>query len=334
MQATSLIQLEEITKLDSKNIDLIGHVIASYPNKQDCLQIASGILKAGATHLEVQFPFVDGSADGPIIQDASNKSVENGFKVEEGFEIIESLAKNYPDKKIIAMLYANIIYSYGLEEFLKRLYKANCYGVIIPDFTFKQEDFNLRKLCKKYKIHFIELVAQSTSKKRLKQISRSSSPFIYAIARAGITGAKTNIDKNIISYIKTLKKHIKKPIFLGFGICEFSQIQALRNLVEGVVVGSYFVLCVNKFILESKDSTKNTASKKDIKESIKESSSIIESKAKIRQLAKLKKEASYNIQKDNLQIKQSLQEDLKDYICEVKDLQTHMYLSAKSLFGL
>lgn len=238
-------------------IELMGHIVAGYPSIDACLKAGVGILRGGANFLEVQFPFSDGNADGLLIQNASDYSIKHGFSARHGFIVLRELCKT--NKHILVMTYANIILNYGVSAFIDELKKAGAYGLIVPDFSFGQDDFNLRYLCYENNLHFIELIAPLTPVKRVREIAcGSAAPFIYVIARNGITGATTALNNEVLEYIESINEICRlegKEIMLGFGINDSSQVARLRGKIYGVVAGSYFVNEINKNI-ESSDLTK------------------------------------------------------------------------------
>ena len=237
------------TIMKTKQIELMGHIIAGYPSIQACLQAGSGILKGGANFLEVQFPFSDGNADGNLIQDASDYSIKHGFTTKQGFTIIEKLAEN-TSRHILAMTYANIIFKYGIKDFIKRLKESGAYGLIAPDFVYGENDLGLREECLKHEIYFIELIAPFSKDSRIKEIaSNTHSPFVYVVARSGLTGSSTEINDGLLAYIENVSKICAmegKKIMVGFGINHKNQISALLGKVYGVVVGSHFVNIINE----------------------------------------------------------------------------------------
>lgn len=234
-----------------QKLELMGHVVAGYPNKQACLCAATGILRGGAKYLEVQFPFSDGNADGTLIQNASDYSLQHGFLPQHGFTIIETLVRN-TGRHILAMTYANIVLQYGVQEFVLELKRCGAYGVIIPDFGFGEEDFGMRSLCEEHGLYFIELIAPLTPHKRIKEIARSThAPFLYVVARAGLTGQQTIINREVLEYVEDVAEICsleEKEIMVGFGINHASQLALLQHKVYGVVAGSYFVDIINQNI--------------------------------------------------------------------------------------
>lgn len=220
---------------------LMGHIIAGYPNLESSFYAALGICKAGASYLEVQFPFSDPNADGPIIEKACNVSIKNGFKVAQGFELLHSLSAQVSTKLLI-MTYANIIFSYGIERFLQEAKKSRVWGIIVPDLP-PESDENLRALASKIQICVISLIAPKATQNRIHYLSQISDEIVYVVARSGTTGAKTKIDSELAKWIGFVKTNCKKPIALGFGINSNEQVCEIKKTgeVEIIVAGSYFV---------------------------------------------------------------------------------------------
>lgn len=249
---------------ERKTPKLMGHIIAGYPNFNLSLSSALGICYAGASYLEIQFPFSDPNADGVVIEEACDKSLTQGFKVSSGFELVSAIhstlqqAQNVQTKLII-MTYANLIYHYGIESFVKKASECGTWGIIVPDLTIECDEM-LRYFAKKHKIAIISLIAPKTSTSRMKKIDKLSDEIVYVVARAGITGAKTHFDKHFFKYLKNVRKCCKKPIALGFGINTYEQVLALGNKVDIIVAGSYFVRFITELstqVLSEKDYEKN-----------------------------------------------------------------------------
>ncbi|RDU64213.1 tryptophan synthase subunit alpha [Helicobacter didelphidarum] len=232
-----------------ERLELMGHIVAGYPSISACLHAGRGILRGGANLLEVQFPFSEGNADGVLIQDASNQSIKHGFTPKHGFTIIDNLVRS-TSKHILAMTYANLIISYGIKEFVETLKHLGAYGLIVPDFSFGQDDFGLRELCVKNNIYFIELIAPLTPRRRIHEIAMyTNAPFLYVITRNGLTGNQTQINHEVLEYIEEVNaicELASKKIMVGFGINNPIQLTSLANKVYGVIAGSYFVDIINQ----------------------------------------------------------------------------------------
>lgn len=218
---------------------LMGHIVGGYPDKDSSIQVGLGIIEGGASFLEVQFPFSDPNADGPIIENACNEALKRKISIEDGFDIVQTLAKK-TKAKILIMTYANIAYTYGIESFVRKAKSCGAKGLIIPDLVMENDE-DLRKISQKYDIDVVELITIGMSEKRIKKLSKTSCEFVYVVARSGITGNKTEINQEVLDWINFVKSHCDKKIALGFGIQSSTQIKALKDKVDIVVAGSYFV---------------------------------------------------------------------------------------------
>ena len=221
----------------------MAHFIAGYPDYESSLQIGCSLIKNGANILEVQFPFSDPSADGPLICAANALALDKGFNVAKGFQLIFEIAKKFPQTPIYIMSYANIVFSYGISSFVLLAKKNGVKGLIIPDLPFDCDE-GLLKEGKKAKIEIVPVIAPNTSHQRLEFLLKKSKGMVYAALRGGTTGSKTLIDKKTASFLQTLSsflKEEKREIAAGFGIQTKEQVKALSPYCSIAVVGSAFV---------------------------------------------------------------------------------------------
>lgn len=250
---------------------LMAHLVAMYPNKKIALAVADSLIKGGASFLEIQFPFSDPSADGPIIQTACAKTIENGFKVEEGFSFIKDIKNKYADIPVFIMTYASIAYKTGIENFANMAKKSGADGLIIPDLPFDSDE-GLNEACKKNGIASVPVAALSMTEDRLSKLIALKREYIYAALRLGITGSKTSIDKKTIDFLEKLKE---SKVLGGFGIRTNEQVWELSKYVYSAVAGSVFVEIITKVCFE-----KGYDIKKDEENIIKEVTKAIEDKAR------------------------------------------------------
>jgi tryptophan synthase alpha chain len=227
-----------------KRIGFMGHIIASYPDYNNSLNAALGICESGADFLEIQFPFSDPTADGTAIVEACNDSLNKGFKIEDGFKLVEEVATK-TKTIVLIMSYANLIFKYGVERFVRRAVTANASGLIIPDLPIENDE-QLNDICKANNIANILLVAPGSDKERIKKISSIGDGFLYTVARRGITGNKTEIDDETKKWLKLVKDNSKLPIAVGFGIQNKEQIKQLKDYCQIVIIGSHFVKIIKE----------------------------------------------------------------------------------------
>ncbi len=236
---------------------LISYTVASDPNKKKSLQILKSISKY-IDIAEIGFPFSTPTGDGAEIQTSSYRSIKNGFKMRDIFQIVKKYKKTNNSKPIILMGYYNMIFNYGENNFLKDCKKAGVAGIICVDLPWP-ENKNFAKKCKKKSINFIQLLAPTTTKDRMKKILKDSHEMVYYISMLSTTGGKLKVSpKNIlINYNKIKRINSKKNLVIGFGITD-KTISALKP-ADGLVVGS--LLC--KTITNSLKMRQNPVTKLD-----------------------------------------------------------------------
>lgn len=213
----------------------IGYMVCGYPNIEESQKLLSLIYNY-VDLLEVGFPFSDPVADGEIIQNASQTALENGITLKKTFEIIGSIKK---EKPIVLMLYANIVFKAGLDNFFRMCKESNVDGVIIPDVPFEEKKpFELA--ANKFEIYLIDLVSIS-SIERAKMIASNANGFIYSVSKKGTTGFKTEISPTIFKLLEEVKKCTKTPVCVGFGIKDIETAKKFENIADGIIVGSALI---------------------------------------------------------------------------------------------
>ena len=236
---------------------LLTYTVASDPNKKKSLQIINSIAKY-ADIIELGFPHSTPVGDGGQIQTSSNRAIKNGFKMRDSFQIANKFKKNYKNKPVILMGYYNMIYQYGENRFLKDCKKSGVSGIICVDLPWP-ENKDFAKKCKKKSINFIQLLAPTTTKDRMKKIIKDSHDMVYYISMLSTTGGKLKVSpRRILENYKKIKRiNYKKNLVIGFGITE-KTIKSLKS-ADGLVVGS--LLC--KTITNSLKMRQNPVTKLD-----------------------------------------------------------------------
>ncbi len=235
----------ELKQKDEKA--LIAYIMVGYPNEKTTISAITGLIKGGADIIELGFPFSDPIADGPVIQNASNVSLNKGTKIDKYFQIIKKIRKQ-TDIPLVLMTYTNILYRKGYGNFMKKAKKAGIDGLILPDMAI-EESKNYLDAARKNKLDTIFLISPNTSTERIKKILKATSGFLYLVSMYGTTGMNTGIQKYTIDAIKKTKKIVnkKKPIGVGFGVSTPKDSKKFVKLgVDGVIVGSAFLRLIEK----------------------------------------------------------------------------------------
>ncbi|MEH7128226.1 tryptophan synthase subunit alpha [Neobacillus drentensis] len=206
----------------------------------DCLVDRLILLERyGATAIEVGVPFSDPVADGPTIQRAGIRALENGTTLKGIIAEIRK-ARQEVSVPILLMTYLNPIYSYGINEFVKDIRLAGVDGCIIPDLPIEEEEIITPQL-EEAEIELIRLVTLTTPMERIKTISSKGKGFLYTVTIKGITGARNEYDSELNQFLLAIKKVSPIPVLAGFGISNQDQILDLTKYCDGVIVGSKIV---------------------------------------------------------------------------------------------
>ena len=220
---------------------LVAFFTSGDPDLKTSEKIIRGLPEAGVDIIEIGMPFSDPMADGPVIQRSYRRSLKNGNHISETFSIIKNFRKKDDTTPIVLMGYYNPIYQTGLKKFFNDAHNVGVDGILIVDLP-PEEDNEINKYNKgKKKIEIIKLATPTTDKERIKSISNSASGFIYYVSITGITGSKINNIYNIEKNYKNLKKRIKLPSVIGFGIDTPKKAKSIAKYADGIVIGSALI---------------------------------------------------------------------------------------------
>jgi tryptophan synthase alpha chain len=246
------------------SVDIVAHFIAGYPDAQGSLEVARGLAEGGAAYLEMQIPFSDPSADGPIIENSCRLALEKGYTVDEALDLLKTLTSelNIP---VFLMSYGNIVFARGMEIFVKQAVEAGAEGLIIPDLVYGRDE-GLYNIGSSQGISILPVITPSVPPDRLEEILSLKQKWIYSALRSGITGSYTTLDETNISLLDRLKKTESK-IMAGFGIKTAEQVKTLAPHCDAVVAGSVFVNAVT--VAHKKGESVKEAVKETIKELLK-----------------------------------------------------------------
>ena len=241
---------------EKKGKKLVTFTTGGDPDLDTSLKILKTIIANGIDIIEIGMPFSDPMADGPTIQESSVRSILNGTKIDDLFEIVKKVRKINDEIPIILMGYYNSIFNLGIKNFISKCEDAGVDGLIVVDLQ-PEEDSELYVLSKEKNIDLIRLITPTTNKNRLNTILNNASGFLYYVTVTGITGQKSaNVD-NLKNSIQMIKSHTNIPIVAGFGIKDKKDVTKISAFTDGVVVGSSIVNIIknnlqdkNKMIIE------------------------------------------------------------------------------------
>lgn len=243
---------------------LVAYITTGYPSPEFTVDMALALAEAGVDTLELGMPFSDPVADGPVIEKANLKALQNNFKLEDLFTASEKIA---PHIDTLWMGYFNPFYHKGMDYFIDQAKRTGVNGFIIPDLPYEEAQPYKAKM-QKENLSLIDFIAPTDPKERIEQIVTGSSKFIYLVAYAGITGAGQSEDLQPI--VQSIKEYTNTPVYVGFGVNEKTA-KAKAQGVDGVIVGSAFVkVLLDEHLNNSQKIVKIAALAKEIKEKINE----------------------------------------------------------------
>lgn len=222
--------------MSKKDILLMTHIVMGYPNFDDSLRVVESMVEAGVDIMELQIPFSDPMADGPVILHANQRALEAGSTVERCLEFGEEVSRRF-DIPFLVMTYYNILYKYGVERFAERMAAAGMVGAIVPDLPPVEAEGYLATM-KKNELAPIFIYSPNTSDERMRVIADSAEGFIYCVARKGVTGAETNFSEDLTGYLARCRAATDLPLALGFGVKDADDVALLRGKADLAVIGT------------------------------------------------------------------------------------------------
>jgi len=218
-------------------------ITAGDPDLQTTVLLCRMLARHGASLIEIGFPYSDPIADGPVIQASYTRALTKGIRVDDIFETISRLSvAPSADRQLplVSMVSYALVHSRGPDKFIDQAKKAGFSGVIVPDLPLEEAE-KLAGITKAQDFKLIQLVAPTTPPDRAKRIAETSTGFLYYVSVAGITGVRDKLPDELIDQVRWLRSLTDLPICVGFGISKPEHASMLREVADGIIVGSAFV---------------------------------------------------------------------------------------------
>lgn len=212
---------------------LVPFLTVGYPSKRRCRDILHACAAGGANAIELGIPFSDPLADGPVIQASSQQALEGGTTPNDAFAIAESF-RSVP---LYFMTYLNPVYHYNPPRFFARAGRTGLAGIIIPDLPPEEADLYLAP-SKMAGVPLVFLCSPTCSDDRIRRIDRISRSWIYLVSLKGVTGTRTKVPADLATFVRRVRRHTSKPLYVGFGISTPEQAARVAEVADGVIVGS------------------------------------------------------------------------------------------------
>ena len=221
---------------ETKDLLLMTHIVLGYPSFDVCARVVEDMVNAGVDLMELQIPFSEPMADGPVILKANAEALKSGATVEQSFELAEKLVAEF-DIPFLFMTYYNILHSHGVDAFVERCRKIGIQGCIVPDLP-PAEGRDYLDAMQKASLAPVHIFTPNTPDPRMRFLSDSSSGFIYSVARKGVTGKDTAFSQELADYLARCRANTALPLAVGFGVKTREDVDFLRGKADIAVVGS------------------------------------------------------------------------------------------------
>lgn len=221
-------------------VAFMPYCVLGYPTPEASLQVVQALAASGADLLELGVPFSDPLADGPVIQAATQRALQNGVTVSGCLGMLARLRANGLAIPALLMGYLNPILAYGLDRFVADSAAAGADGFIIPDLP-PEEAGELEAACRAHGLALVYLLAPTSSPERIALVAARSEGFIYLVSLTGVTGARERLPDELADFVARVRRVTHKPLAVGFGIASGEQAGAVGQLADGVIVGSALV---------------------------------------------------------------------------------------------
>ena len=231
-------------RLKEKEILLMTHIVLGYPTFKDTFKIIESMVKTGVDLMELQIPFSEPIADGPVILHANQKSLSRKTTVQKCIDFARKVTGTF-DIPFLFMSYYNILFKYGVGRFTEAMVQSGIKGAIVPDLP-PEEGRDYLDAMEKQNLVPIFIFSPTTPDKRMKYLASFGRGFIYCVARKGVTGVDTDFSKQLKKYLDRCRKATDLPLALGFGVKEKKDVDFLKGKADIAVVGSQTIRLVDK----------------------------------------------------------------------------------------
>jgi tryptophan synthase alpha chain len=218
---------------------LVAYITLGDPDLEMTGEIILSLEHAGADIVELGVPFSDPLADGPVIQRAAERSLQNGFTLKKALGFIADLRKK-TDLPFLLFSYYNPLYAYGFEKLTTDAKNAGVDGFLITDLSV-EEAGDISVMVRRKELNLVFLAAPTSTEARIKKIAAYSTGFIYAVSRTGVTGEQTAVSGAVSPLLGRIREHSALPVAVGFGISTPAQVRQVQQVADGAVVGSALV---------------------------------------------------------------------------------------------
>lgn len=232
----------------NKGKAFIAFLTCGDPDIETTERLIAEMEKDGVDLIELGIPFSDPTAEGPVIQGANIRALSKGITTDKIFDMVKRVRKTVKIP-LVFMTYANVVFSYGTERFVKNAAEAGLNGLILPDVPYEEKD-EFAVPCEKGGLDFISLIAP-TSENRIAAIAKDAKGFVYCVSSLGVTGVRTAITSDIGGMVSIVRSVSDIPVAVGFGISTPEQAADMAAKSDGIIIGSAIVKIIAQYGADS-----------------------------------------------------------------------------------
>ena len=222
----------------------IAFITCGDPDLETTAAVVRAAAANGADLIELGIPFSDPTAEGPVIQGANLRALQGGVTTDKIFDLVRELREDV-SIPMVFMTYANVVYSYGAERFIRTCREIGIDGLILPDVPFEEKEEFL-PLCHQYGVDLVSMIAP-TSESRIADIAAEAEGFLYIVSSLGVTGTRSEITTDLASIVSVVRRHSRIPCAVGFGISTPEQAWKMADVSDGAIVGSAIIKILEQY---------------------------------------------------------------------------------------
>jgi tryptophan synthase alpha chain len=223
-------------------VALIPYLTAGYPTLEGAREVGDAYVAAGADVVEIGVPFSDPLADGPTIQDTTTRALRNGADLDYCLELASAFSDRVP---VVFLVYYNIVFARGIEEFLREAAGAGVSGLVIPDLPV-DEAGGFAELAAERGVAFCPLAAPTSTNGRIAQVGELATGFVYCVSVAGVTGVRDALPPGAVELLRRARREVGAPVVLGFGIGSVETAARAAREADGIIIGSKLMRLVGE----------------------------------------------------------------------------------------
>ena len=238
---------ETLSRLrQEKRVGLMAHVIGGFPSLAATRELVAAMVESGADFIELQLPFSDPTADGPVITAACQEALDAGVRTEDLIEMMAEFTAAYPTC-FLFMSYFNLVFRFrglapGTEVFAGAAAEAGAAGLIVPDIPPEETQEGYPEACRASGLHPIYVISPNIGVERFEALAKVASGFVYSTSRTGTTGKAVTLERQALrNFLDRARASIDLPLAVGFGLTERADVESLEGAAEIAVVGSHLI---------------------------------------------------------------------------------------------